>query len=242
VIYELRIYTVRPGIMPEYLKIVGEVGMPIRKNDFGRLVGAWHSEFGTLNEYYHLWSYADPNERARLRAELQKTPGWQDRYLAATRGMVTAQRNTILTLDEEIGLRSVETTGNVYELRTYGALPGQIGGWLSTFKRSLAQRETHSKLVALWMAEVGGLNAGTHLWVYDSLAHRTEVRATMAKDTKLAELRAGGVQSLDRTVAGPVLATPLGERSQHGPGRHRRAGPCWKAPKSRSRGSRSPHE
>jgi hypothetical protein len=209
VIYELRIYTVRPGIMPEYLKIVGEVGMPIRKNDFGRLVGAWHSEFGTLNEYYHLWSYADPNERARLRAELQKTPGWQDRYLAATRGMVTAQRNTILTLDEEIGLRSVETTGNVYELRTYGALPGQIGGWLSTFKRSLAQRETHSKLVALWMAEVGGLNAGTHLWVYDSLAHRTEVRATMAKDTKLAELRAGGVQSLISQTSTVLLPAPF---------------------------------
>jgi hypothetical protein len=212
VIYELRIYTVRPGIMPEYLKIVGDIGMPIRKNDFGKLVGAWSSEFGTLNEYYHLWSYPDPNERARLRAELAKTPGWADKYLAATRGMVTAQRNTILTLDEDIGLRSVETTGNIYELRTYGALPQQLGGWLTTFKRSLEQRETHSKLVALWMAEVGGLNAGTHLWVYNSLAHRTEVRATMAKDTKLAELRAGGSQNLisqTSTVLMPAPFSPL---------------------------------
>jgi hypothetical protein len=209
VIYELRIYTVRPGIMPEYLKIVENIGMAIRKNDFGKLVGAWHSEFGMLNEYYHLWSYPDPNERARLRGELQKTPGWTDKYLAATRGMVTAQRNTILTLDEDIGLRSVETTGNIYELRTYGALPGQIGGWLTSFKRSLEQRETHSKLVALWMAEVGGLNAGTHLWVYNSLAHRTEVRASMAKDAKLAELRSGGSGSLISQTSTVLLPAPF---------------------------------
>ena len=208
-IYELRIYTIKPGIMPEYLKIVEGIGMPIRMNDYGTLVGAWSSEFGALNEYYHLWSYPDPNERARLRAALAKAPGWADRYLAATRGMVTAQRNTILTLDDDIGLRSVETTGNIYELRTYGALPGQIGGWLSTFKRSLEQRETHSKLVALWMTEVGGLNAGTHLWVYDSLAHRTEVRASMAKDEKLRELRSGGVQSLISQTSTVLMPAPI---------------------------------
>jgi hypothetical protein len=189
-LYELRIYTTRPGIQAKYLDIVGNIGMRIRGNDYGRLVGAWTSDIGQLNEYYHLWEYPDPNERARLRAALPKVPGWQDEYLAASRGMVVAQRNTLLTLDDDIGLRSVEGSGHVYEFRTYKAAPGQIGGWLGTFKRSLPRRETHSKLVALWMAEVGGLNAASHLWVYDSLAHRTEVRASMAQDTKLRELGA----------------------------------------------------
>ncbi|MGE3911681.1 MAG: NIPSNAP family protein [Chloroflexota bacterium] len=213
-IHELRIYTIRPGIMPEYLKIVGDVGMAIRKNDYGTLVGAWYSEFGTLNEYYHLWSYPDPNERARLRASLAKVPDWSGKYLAATRGMVTAQRNTILTLDEDIGLRSVEGKGHIYEMRTYSAPPGQIGTWAAGFKGSLEQRETHSKLVALWMAEVGGLNAATHLWVYDSLAHRTEVRAAMAKDEKLKALRStGGPSPLigqTSTILMPAPFSPLG--------------------------------
>ncbi|MCC7372154.1 MAG: NIPSNAP family protein [Chloroflexi bacterium] len=211
-IHELRIYTIRPGIMAEYLKIVEEIGMAIRKNDYGTLVGAWSTEFGALNEYYHLWSYRDPNERARLRAGLQKAPGWHDKYLAATRGMVVAQRNTILTPDEEVGVRSVESTGNTYEFRTYGSPPGQLNGWLSTFKRSLPRRETHSKLVALWTAEVGGLNAASHLWVYNSLAHRAEVRASMAKDTKLAELRGNGVQSLSTqasVILNPAPFSPL---------------------------------
>jgi len=211
-LYELRIYTTRPGIQAKYLDIVGNIGMRIRGDNYGRLVGAWTSDIGQLNEYYHLWEYPDPNERARLRAALAKAPGWQSEYLAAGRGMVIAQRNTILTLDEDIGLRSVEGSGHIYEFRTYKALPGQIGGWVSTFKRGLEQRETHSKLVALWMAEVGGLNAGSHLWVYDSLAHRTEVRASMAQDAKLRELRGNGVESLisqESTILMPAPFSPL---------------------------------
>jgi hypothetical protein len=212
-LYELRIYTVRPGIMPKYLDIVGNIGMRIRGDKFGRLVFAGTSETGALNEFYHLWEYDDPNERARLRGELQKTPGWQSEYLAAGRGMVVAQRNTILTLDDDIGLRKVEGKGHIYEFRTYKALPGNIGGWTTTFKRALPRRETHSRLVALWMAEVGGLNAGSHLWVYDSLAHRTEVRETMAKDAELRELRGNGVESLisqESTILIPAPWSPLG--------------------------------
>ena len=211
-IHELRIYTLRPGIQAKYLDIVANIGMRIRKNDYGRLVGAWTADIGQLNEYYHLWEYDDLNERTRLRAGLQKAPGWQDEYLAASRGMVVAQRNMLLNPDEEIGVRPVEGSGHIYEFRTYRALPGQIGGWLSTFKRSLERRETHSKLVGLWMAETGGLNAGSHLWLYDSLAHRTEVREAMAKDDTLRELRGNGVESLTSQESTILLPAPFSPR------------------------------
>ena len=212
-IYELRIYTIRPGIMAKYLDIVGNVGMKIRGNDYGKLVGTWSSEFGQLNEYYHLWEYPDLNERTRLRGELAKVPAWSAEYLAATRGMVLAQRNTLMNADSDIGVRSVEGKGHIYEMRTYKSLAG--GGlqtWAKGFKGSLEQRETHSKLVALWMAEVGALNAATHLWVYDSLAHRTEVREGMAKDTKLRELRGNGAENLisqESVILMPTAFSPL---------------------------------
>lgn len=211
-IYELRIYTLRPGIQAKYLDVVGNIGMRIRGNNFGRLVGAWTSDIGQLNEYYHLWEYDDLNERTRLRAALQKAPGWQDEYLAASRGMVVAQRNTLMNADEDIGVRPVEGSGHIYEFRTYRAGPGQLGNWTSTFKRSLEQRETHSKLVALWNAEVGGLNAASHLWLYDSLAHRTEVRASMAKDEKLRELRGNGVESLSSQESTILIPAPFSPR------------------------------
>ena len=47
-IYELRIYTIRPGIMAKYLDIVGNIGMRIRGNNFGRLVGSWTADIGTV--------------------------------------------------------------------------------------------------------------------------------------------------------------------------------------------------
>jgi len=211
-LYELRIYTCKPGVIAKYMGIVNDVGMPIRKNDYGTLVGAWTSDIGDLNKYYHLWSYPDANERTRLRAALAKAPGWADQYLAQSRGMVIAQDNLLLTLDEEAGFTPVEGRGNIYELRTYRSLPGQINGWASSFKNALPQRRKHSQLVALWMTEVGGLNAAKHLWVYNSLQHRTEVRDAMAKDEELRRLRGNGVESLisqDSQILIPTAFSPL---------------------------------
>jgi|SwirhisoilCB3_FD_contig_51_5703644_length_1012_multi_2_in_0_out_0_2 hypothetical protein len=211
-LYELRIYTMKPGIQAKYMQIVGDVGMPIRKNDYGTLVGAWTADIGTLNQYYHLWSYPDAGERTRLRAGLAKVPGWAEQYLAQSRGMVIAQENLLMNADADIGVRSVEGAGHIYELRTYRSLPGQLNGWQSTFKNALPQREKHSKLVALWNTEVGGLNAAKHLWVYDSLQHRTEVRDAMAKDAELRALRGNGVESLisqESTILLPTSFSPL---------------------------------
>ena len=211
-LYELRTYTMRPGTLPAYLKLNAEVGRPVRGDRYGRLVGGWTTEFGTLNQYVHLWEYADPNERERLRGELAKNPDWSGGYVPQIRPLMLKQENILLTLDTEIGLRTVEGGGHIYELRTYSALPGQLGGWAAGFKRSLARRETHSKLVGLWMTEVGGLNAAVHLWVYDSLQHRAQVREAMANDTELQALRAGGPSNLisqESVVLIPTTVSPL---------------------------------
>ena len=64
-IYELRTYTLMPGKQAEYLKLNGEIGRKIRGDKYGKLEGYWSTEFGTLNQLVHLWSYADLNERER---------------------------------------------------------------------------------------------------------------------------------------------------------------------------------
>ena len=69
-IYELRTYTLMPGKQGEYLKLNGEIGRKIRGDKYGKLEGYWSTEFGMLNQLVHLWSYADLNERERLRGEL----------------------------------------------------------------------------------------------------------------------------------------------------------------------------
>ena len=63
-IHELRIYTLWPGKVPEFLKLAEERAMVIRGNDYGNCEGYWFTEFGSLNQIAHLWSYEDLNERA----------------------------------------------------------------------------------------------------------------------------------------------------------------------------------
>ena len=75
-IYELRTYTLFPGKQPQYLKLNSEVGRKVRGDKYGKFEGGWTTEFGTINQYVHLWGYADLEERNRLRAELAKNDEW----------------------------------------------------------------------------------------------------------------------------------------------------------------------
>ena len=85
-IHELRIYTTLAGKAPETAKNSGEVARAIRGDNYGKLEGYWMTEIGPLNQVVHLWSYADLNERARLRVELSKNERWTKEYLPLVRG------------------------------------------------------------------------------------------------------------------------------------------------------------
>jgi hypothetical protein len=66
-LFEIRSYTLAAGGIPGMIerwspKIAERVKL-------SPLVGAWHSEFGTLNKWVHIWAYKDANERQRVRAD-----------------------------------------------------------------------------------------------------------------------------------------------------------------------------
>jgi len=179
-IYELRTYTFQPGKLPEYLKLNAEVGRKVRGDNYGKFEGGWTTEFGVLNQYVHLWSYADLNERERLRKELAKNEAWARDYVAHIRPLMLAQQNKLLSLVTEF--KAPPTTGNVYELRWYRTHPGRIGEWLSLAKAVLPTRSKYSHNVAYWQTEVSQLNEGVHLWAYKDLNDRAAVRAKVLQD------------------------------------------------------------
>ncbi|MCC6175329.1 MAG: NIPSNAP family protein [Chloroflexi bacterium] len=181
-IYELRIYTLKPGAVGEYLTHQREVGRPVRGDKYGRFVGGWTTEFGTLNRYVHLWEYASLDERQRLREALSKDSDWTTKYVPRIQPLLMSQENMLLALDPEVGLREPEGGGHVYELRTYRTQPGKVNVWKSLLKGALPAREKYSKIVGLWTTEVAQLNQAVHLWVYDDLNQRAQVRATVLAD------------------------------------------------------------
>jgi hypothetical protein len=70
----------------------------------------------------------------------------------------------------------------IYEVRTYTLKPGSVAEAEKRFGEALPAREKHSKLGAFWHTEIGPLNQIIHVWPYESLQHRTQVREAAAKE------------------------------------------------------------
>ena len=69
----------------------------------------------------------------------------------------------------------------IIEVRTYQLKPGSVAEVEKRFGDGLPAREKLSKLAALWHTEVGPLNEITHVWTYDTLEHRSAIRAEAVK-------------------------------------------------------------
>jgi hypothetical protein len=179
-INELRTYTLVPGKQAEYLKLSSTVSRQIRGDDYGKLEGFWYTEFGTLNQLVHLWSYTDLNERERLRAALAKNDRWNKEYIPQIRPMLVAQENKILS--PVVPMTAPSDSGNVYELRWYRAHVGKAGEWLELFKGILPTREKYTRRVGLWQTQVGQLNEVVHIWAYQDLNDRAAARAKLGQD------------------------------------------------------------
>jgi hypothetical protein len=179
-IYELRTYTMAPGKLGEYLRLNAEVGRKIRGDNYGRLAGSWTTEFGTLNQYVHLWEYASLDERERLRGELAKNEAWTKEYVPKIRVLMLAQENKVLS--PQLPLKPPADSGWLYELRWYRSHPGRIGEWIREVTGIMPAREKYSKIVGLWQTEMGQLNEGVHLWAYRDLNERAAVRAKAIAD------------------------------------------------------------
>lgn len=208
-IYELRIYTLKPGTLPAFVKLNCEVAWKIRGNNHGTLVGCWTSEIGALNQFYHLWSYPSLAERETLRAGLQRIPEWSAEYTSKVREMMAFQENMLLNLDPDIGFRPVEGRGHVYELRVYRGRDGLLPTWARALKEALPAREQYSKLVGLWTTEIGGLNRAAHLWVYDDLNQRAAARAAALADPVWAAFVPKGSACLAEMSSTILIPTPI---------------------------------
>jgi hypothetical protein len=83
---EERMYRLKIGAVPEYLKHYQESGMA---------VGYYFTEVGGLNMVVHLWAYDSLDQRDKCRAAMQADPDWQA-YLAKTRPLMETQETRIM--------------------------------------------------------------------------------------------------------------------------------------------------
>ena len=76
-IFDLRIYTFKPGKQSAWLAMYEKHAYPIQLRYLGKPVVFTVTEVGPLNQVVHLWAYADQAERERKRNAMQQDPEWQ---------------------------------------------------------------------------------------------------------------------------------------------------------------------
>ncbi len=179
-IHELRTYTIHPPKFKDFVAHTAKVGIKLRTKH-SKVVGYWTTEIGELNQVVHLWEYEDFDHRTRVRAALAKDKTWNTRYLTRSRPMLQHQESMVLVPADFWPFTPPKGTG-IYELRSYRLHPGKVPEWLEHFKGGLQARVKYSKPVAIWSSEVGELNRVVHLWHYENLEHRAQVRKAVMAD------------------------------------------------------------
>ena len=209
-LYELRTYTFHPGKINQYLEIAKNVGRPARGQNYGINCGYWTSEFGSLNQIWHLWQYDSFAERARLREELSKNKDWTTNYTPNIRPLI--QRQDIRFLNALNGPHIPEKEGGFYELRMYRFNPGMAGPWAQRYKSIMPVREKYSKNVGLWIGEAPQPNEVLHMWNYPSVNDRMETRAAVFADPGwqgFLARAAGIVVDMHSTLLLPTAYSPM---------------------------------
>lgn len=96
-IYDLRIYTTRPGQLGAWVKLYEEHAWPLQQKYLGKCVFFTTTEVGPLNQVVHCWQFASQSDRETRRNAMEADPGWTKyRTLSAERGYLLAQENRIL--------------------------------------------------------------------------------------------------------------------------------------------------
>jgi len=178
-IYEVRTYSLRTGAVPEFEERFAK-RKPLREKH-SKLGAFWHTEFGPLNQVIHAWPYENLQHRTAVRdamakdAELSAIPGGRDLIVAQEADIVIPAPFMQPLEARDFG------TGNVYEMRIYSYLPGEISKVLEAWGKAVPGREKLSPLAFCGSTELGGLNKFIHVWVYKDLNERTRIREESRK-------------------------------------------------------------
>ena len=70
----------------------------------------------------------------------------------------------------------------IYEIRTYTLRPGAVAEYEKRFAEAYEFRKKYSTLYGFWHTEIGPLNQLVHIWPYESLQQRADIRAAASKD------------------------------------------------------------
>ena len=99
-IYDFRVYTLKPGATADYRAGVKELSLPIRQRHGVALAGWYYSDVGDLNQVTHIWAYNDLKHFKEGKDAVNADPEWTGTYIPRVRGLLVAQNTYLMNTAE----------------------------------------------------------------------------------------------------------------------------------------------
>ncbi len=187
-IYDFRMYTLKPGCTPDYMTAVKELAFPIRQRYGIKLAGWYYSDIGELNQVVHIWGYRDHAHLREGRAQFTSDPDWTGKYVPRITPLIETQRTHLMVSPDfapEPGSGSAKPGNSmVYDFRIYMVKHGTIPDYIEAVRDlGLPIRLRYGVKLAGWYTpDLGELNKIVHIWAYRDHAHMKEARAQVYAD------------------------------------------------------------
>ena len=95
-IYDMRIYDLKPGSVPQYMAAVREVALKIREENGVKLAGWYYTDIGILNRVVHIWAYDDLAHFDKARTAVTSDPRWARDFVSRVQGLIVRQQDMIM--------------------------------------------------------------------------------------------------------------------------------------------------
>lgn len=176
-LHRMTIEEAKPGNLPRVAADFGRGLVLSPQAERESLRGAWTTEFGALNQLVAVWECADGAERAfdGIANEEATAPGTWTR---------SADLNNVisLVLKPQIPLREMMDINRVYDFRVYDLKPAHVDDYFNLLLSVIELRQSYSRAFCVWRPASGRLNRVVHMWGYESMEHRQEVRNRLSSD------------------------------------------------------------
>ena len=196
-IYDYRMYTLKPGATPEYRAGVKELSLPIRQRHGVTLAGWYWSEIGALNQVVHIWGYNDAKHMQEAQDAFHADPEWTGKYIPRAVGLVETQKTWTMNspsfapvypvvgdIPADGTPEFIKKNKMVFDFRIYTFKPGAIPAYMAAVEEvAIPIRKRHGvKLAGWYYSDVGDLNQVTHIWAFDDLKHLKEAKEAVTAD------------------------------------------------------------
>jgi hypothetical protein len=169
-IYETRTYDLKPRSLPEVEQRFGD--QYEKRKKYSELAAFWHTEIGPLNQIIHVWGYKDLEERHRIREAAVKDGAWPPKISE----FIVSQQVQIMVPFSFMKEFPKGKQGPFFEIRTYHFAGGELPVIKKNWENGIGVRLEFGPVTAVWSCEIGKVNTFQHIWPYQSLDQREEIR------------------------------------------------------------------